>query len=131
MSRIFVDTSAWCALFNTADPDQPAVTAVYTESGHEWFTSNFVVDELLTLLDSRVNHGAAVRAGRMLRAGTSARVASVLVEDENHAWGVFERLPALSFTDCTSFVLMRRLGIRVALTLDEDFRRCGFVVRPP
>jgi predicted nucleic acid-binding protein len=34
------------------------------------------------------------------------------------------------FTDCTSFVLMRRLTIARAVALDDDFRREGFVSVP-
>ena len=35
-----------------------------------------------------------------------------------------------SFTDCTSFVLMRRLAIEEVATLDADFTREGFRVCP-
>jgi predicted nucleic acid-binding protein len=34
----------------------------------------------------------------------------------------------LSLVDCTSFVLMRRLGVETALAFDEDFRGEGFRV---
>ena len=32
-----------------------------------------------------------------------------------------------SFVDCTSFVIMRELGITDALTYDEDFRQAGYL----
>lgn len=35
-----------------------------------------------------------------------------------------------SFTDCTSFVLMRRIGIHTAVALDDQFRQDGFEVMP-
>ncbi len=35
-----------------------------------------------------------------------------------------------SFTDCTSFVLLRRLGLDRVAALDEDFRREGFELVP-
>ena len=35
-----------------------------------------------------------------------------------------------SFTDCTSFVVMRELGIREALTTDRHFVQAGFGIRP-
>lgn len=35
-----------------------------------------------------------------------------------------------SYTDATSFVLMNRLGITTALTLDRHFAQFGFAVAP-
>jgi predicted nucleic acid-binding protein len=35
-----------------------------------------------------------------------------------------------SFTDCTSFVVMRQLRIREALTTDRHFVQAGFGVKP-
>jgi predicted nucleic acid-binding protein len=35
----------------------------------------------------------------------------------------------LSFTDCTSFVIMCELGIRTAFSFDQGFQRAGFEVR--
>jgi len=37
----------------------------------------------------------------------------------------------LSLTDCVSFELMRKLGLRDALALDEHFAQVGFTVLPP
>lgn len=36
----------------------------------------------------------------------------------------------LSFTDCTSFAVMRELGIRLAFTADRHFHRAGKGIRP-
>ena len=56
----------------------------------------------------------------------------VTVEDERAAWNLFcERADQrYSFTDCTSFVLMRRLRLPTALALDADFSAEGFGVAP-
>ena len=47
---------------------------------------------------------------------------------DTSAW--FAIIDGLSFTDCTSIVLMRRLHIDTVLTLDDDFRRQGFTMIP-
>ena len=36
-----------------------------------------------------------------------------------------------SFTDCVSYAVMKRLGIREAFALDDDFRQFGFVSVKP
>ena len=35
-----------------------------------------------------------------------------------------------SFTDCTSFVVMRELRLREALTTDHHFAQMGFTLKP-
>ena len=35
-----------------------------------------------------------------------------------------------SFTDCTSFILMRELKLREALTTDHHFVQAGFAIKP-
>jgi predicted nucleic acid-binding protein len=37
---------------------------------------------------------------------------------------------SFSFTDCTSFVVMKELRIRRALTLDRHFEQAGFDIVP-
>ena len=56
----------------------------------------------------------------------------VTADDERDAWGLFEARPdkQYSYTDCTSFALMRRLGVDTAIALDDDFAREGFATLP-
>lgn len=53
-------------------------------------------------------------------------------EDERAAWQLFcgRADQRYSFTDCTSFVLMRRMSIDTAIALDDDFRAEGFELIP-
>ena len=46
-------------------------------------------------------------------------------EDEQSAWALWLARPdkTYSYTDCTSFVLMRRLGVQRAIAIDADFQR--------
>ncbi len=54
-------------------------------------------------------------------------------EDEQHAWVLWLARPdkTYSFTDCTSFVVMRRLGLQSVIAVDTDFQREGFLLPPP
>ncbi|MBF0336470.1 MAG: type II toxin-antitoxin system VapC family toxin [Nitrospirae bacterium] len=49
-------------------------------------------------------------------------------ELQKEAWGYFKKYSdkIYSFTDCTSFVLMKEKNILEYFSFDEDFRRAGF-----
>lgn len=64
-----------------------------------------------------------MKAGEYLFAGKICRVHHLTLDEEAEAFEYFKRYQdkEYSFTDCTSFVLMEKLGIREALALDSDF----------
>jgi len=127
----FVDTSAWIAYVDLHERDTDRVGKALQEKGVRLLTSTFVLDETVTLLKRRLGHDAAVAVGDYLR---SDEVELMAVDDADveAAWALFKARgdKAYSFTDCTSFVLMRRLGLKDAIALDDDFRREGFRVKP-
>ena len=132
MQRLFVDTSAWFAFANRADPDHKAVAALLDAFKGRLVTSNFVFDEAVTLCLYRLGHAVAERLGRVLRDSTQVDVVRVAPEDETAAWQLFQerRDKQYSFTDCTSFALMRRLDLKAAAALDDDFAGEGFEQLP-
>ena len=50
--------------------------------------------------------------------------------DKARSWFFRYRDKEFSFTDCTSFVVMRELKLREALSTDQHFVRAGFLKRP-
>lgn len=132
MKRVFVDTSAWYAYINALDPDHGRVQGALDGLEARLITSNFVFDEVVTLCRYRLGHRTAVRAGKILLDGSVLDLIRVMPEDERSAWSTFQsrKDKAYSFTDCTSFELMRRLGLREAVALDADFRQEGFDIVP-
>lgn len=132
MQRLFVDTSAWFAFVNRMDPDHTVVRAVLNGFEGRLTTSNFVFDETVSLCRYRLGFKAAERVGNVLLDRDTVDLMRISPEDEQNAWVLFRDRAdqQYSFTDCTSFVLMRRLGILHALALDEDFRIEGFDVAP-
>jgi len=133
---IFVDTSAWLAVADGRDGNHGAAVRFQRElaagSCGRLITTDYVLDETLTLVRRR-SGPASVRA---LLAGIQASrsVHSVWVSPTHFeaAKGLFldQAANGWSFTDCTSFVVMRELGIELAFTFDSDFREAGFEVRP-
>jgi predicted nucleic acid-binding protein len=95
-------------------------------------TSNYVFDETVTLTQARLGHRRAVAVGRTLLDPATVELLRVMPPDERAAWALFERRPdkTYSFTDCTSFVLMRRERIAQAIALDAHFAQEGFTVLP-
>jgi predicted nucleic acid-binding protein len=132
MERVFVDTSAWLAFVNRSDRDHAAVSAVLHRFENRLVTTNFVFAETLTLAARRLGHAIAVRVGELLQEPAVVTEIRVSGRDEKEAFELFRAGSdkEYSFTDCTSFVVMRRLGLLRAAALDEDFRREGFTVEP-
>jgi predicted nucleic acid-binding protein len=132
MLRLFVDTSAWFAFANRDDPDHKPVAALLGKPRGRLITSNFIFDETVTLCLYRLGHSVAEKVGRVLLDSARVDLLRITPEDENAAWELFCKRPdqTYSFTDCTSFVIMRRLGITTAAALDDDFAIEGFESRP-
>ena len=135
MKSLFVDTAGWIACADGADPDHQAACAGrddWLEHEGVLITSDYVIDETLTLLRLRLGLRAAEQWWHALAA--SKRVIRELIHEERaeHARHIFFRYrdKDFSFTDCTSFALMRELRIRDALTTDKHFRQAGFQMLP-
>ena len=132
MERVFVDTSAWFAYVNRSDRDHEKVRDVLRAFEGRLVTSNFVFDETITFCLYRLGHRTAAKVGKTLLSATTIDLVHLTLDDERLAWALFLQRPdkTYSYTDCASFVVMRRLGLRHALSLDADFQREGFELLP-
>jgi hypothetical protein len=130
---IFVDTGAWFAAFVPNDPDHPAADSWLTQNREPLVTTDYVLDELLTLLKRRGEFERAIRIGQAILDGAIARFEWISPNDLNSAWDIFRRFrdKGWSFTDCTSRVVMERLSIPVAFAFDEHFRQFGNIAVVP
>ena len=132
MNCLFVDTSAWFAFANRKDADHQQVSEVLRSFQGRLITSNFIFDETISLCLYRLGHHVARKVGSVLLDPDHVDMVRVTNEDERIAWELFCARPDqdYSFTDCTSFTLMRRLGLGTALALDTDFVVENFQVVP-
>ena len=130
---IFVDTGVWYAANVPEDPDHTEARQLVLGATSPLITTDYVVDELLTLLIARKRRDIAVRIGDGFWRQTSCDLEWVKTEDVDSAWNVFLSFvdKDWSFTDCVSYAVMKRLGIIEAYALDEHFKQFGFATVKP
>jgi predicted nucleic acid-binding protein len=75
----------------------------------------------------------AIAGGDALWRERVARIEHIPVEDVAQARQVFQRYheKGWGFTDCTSKVVIERLGTAMALAFDSHFEQFGTVIRAP
>ncbi len=134
ISRVFVDTWAWLVLANDRDPAFPDVAEARAKAAGRrgiWVTTDYVLDETMT----RLFAGASWTVARRYMEGIFEASRQGLVDIEHitperftGAWRLrlrYHDKPRISFTDLTSFVVMRELEIQRALTGDAHFEQVG------
>lgn len=135
MSPLLLDTSFVLALELANDQYHPLARDLwrgFAASPVPLVTTTFIFDEVVTFIQSRVRHAKAVQVGTWLRHADSLRLIEVDGTLFDEAWDYLTSHAdkTYSLTDCVSFVLMGRLGIRTALTFDRHFVQAGFEARP-
>jgi uncharacterized protein len=130
---IFVDTGAWAALFVPADPLHLTARNWIRENRDRLVTSDYVVDEVLTLLKVRFSTQASIRAGESLFGEHLAALVYLTPDEVERAWKIFRshRDKGWSFTDCTSLALMQRMQIAKAFAFDQHFSHMRGIQRVP
>lgn len=93
-------------------------------------TTNFILDESFTLIRKRSSQAKTREFFELLKHfGKGLKLVRVLAKDEKRVWEWFWlNWKNLSYTDCTSFAVMRRLGITQVATFDEHFGQAGFEI---
>jgi predicted nucleic acid-binding protein len=124
---VFVDTRVWFAKFVPDDPNHSRVTAWFDANTEQVLTTDYCVDEVLTLFVARRRPSQALIAGKVLLEDGLVDIHFITKEQIARAWILFKRRSASgwSFTDCTSKIVIDDLNIQTAATLDDHFRHFG------
>ena len=135
MKALFVDTAGWMACADAADPAHgPARAArdAALEAGRFLVTTDHVVAETLTLIRMRLSLAAAEAWWAQVEGSSRVRHEAIdaLRADKARSLMFRHRDKDYSFTDCTSFVVMKELRLKDALTTDRHFRQMGFHTLP-
>jgi uncharacterized protein len=129
--KVFADTSSLYALVDRRDRHHDkAKKAVegLVRGGGRLVTTDYVVAETLNLANARRGKHVGIRLLDLLDSSSGISVEWIGPERFSAARAFFRRHAdhAYSFTDCTSFVVMRELRLRDALTSDAHFSEAGF-----
>lgn len=136
--RLFLDTSAHVAIEDLDDVNHEKAMEFREQIRlggtpfRRLYTSNYVIDETLTLLRFHCGHAVAVAFRRALENSKLLEILWVTETIEEAAWKIFEKRSdkTYSFTDCTSFALMEAEAIRNAFAFDEHFSQEGYNIVP-
>ena len=131
MEKIFVDTGGWVGLFVENDKFHKEAEAVYGEiekRKSELYTSDYVIDETVTLIKGRSHAANAIKVGQALLKSELIKIIPVYQQYFHKSWVSFAGYhdKPYSFTDVTSFIIMKDLKIVTAFAFDEHFSMAGF-----
>lgn len=126
---IFVDTGPLLARYLAND-------ALHERAGRIWknlrrtpiLTTNHVLDEVFTLVARRAGYSFAVDRAEAVYRSSALEIIFSTKDDEVAALRWMRKYSDhhVSFTDCTSFAVMHRLGVRRAFSFDHHFELAGF-----
>lgn len=122
--KIFVDTSAFKSYFDKSDryhKDTLEIVERVKKKGFELITTDYVFDETITLIRIACDFNTALKFGKHIIDSNVVSVISVDREIFIYAWKIFEKYSRvkLSFTDCTSFAVMKKYGIKKYFSFDN------------
>lgn len=130
--RIFVDTAGWYALVDANDQHHDRAKEWFDQSDGFLITTDYVFDEIVTLIRQKLGHDRAVTFGQKLHESSRTRLRNVQQQDRDSAWELFQTYDdeQFSFTDCTSFAVMEQEGTERVFTFDHDFAIAGYHTLP-
>lgn len=128
---IFVDTGAFLARSIAQDQYHEKAVTIWGKihnSQEQCLTSNFVLDEFITLLARRAGYSYAAERARNILSSRVFEILSPGHNDELEAVELFQKYAdqKISFTDSVSFVLMRNRKIKRVFSFDNHFKLGGF-----
>lgn len=128
---VLMDSAGFLALWDAADQYHANAVRLQeelTRKRRRFFTTEYVVDETITLLLVRHSRRAALDFLDTIERSEALRLEWVDPTRFHAAAGWFRKHTdkMWSFTDCVSFAVMREMRVRDAFTTDHHFRQAGF-----
>jgi len=134
--KIFIDTGAFIALTDADDENHKAAKMYYKntiEKGIRFLTTNYVVCETMNYLRAKISHSVAIIFWENLTKSNLIEMVHITPSIENEAFNIFKQYADkdFSFTDCTSFSVMKSLKLNKSFAFDKHFEQYDHFVRLP
>lgn len=138
MRAVFIDSGGWLSVVIQTDRYHAAGSTYYKQLLDErarLITSDYVLDEVITRLRYDVGHHAARQFIELISKAKVSGVLEIVYVDESlwqEAVDLFLQYAdvRLSFTDCSSFAILRRLRITEVFGFDAHFGLIGVMLQP-
>ena len=130
---IFVDTSGWFAGIVSTDSDHIAAKKWFALNRQRLVTTDYVIDETLTLFRARGEHVRAISIAQRFFEGELTEILFLTEDDIKRTLQLFISFADKdwSFTDCSSKYICEKFGITHALSFDKHFRQFGAITVVP
>lgn len=131
---LFIDTWGWVVIHNKREPRHYEVDALYRKfrlNAGSIYTTDYVLDETFTLLFRRLPLSLAEESVGLLDEAIKQGYLNLEWVSPERFWEAkelrlkFRDKPKISFTDLTSMVVMKELGVSSILTDDDHFTHVG------
>src|SRR5262249_1251980 len=131
MNSAFADTFVWLALVNSDDAWHSRVKFFLDSYAGRLLTTEWVLTELAdALAGSELGRREFVSLLSDVEKGGDVTIVGSDTRLFHDAVDLYQRGldKQWSLTDCTSFIVMERAGLRDALTGDHHFEQAGFTI---
>lgn len=128
-----MDSGSFRAVYNPKDQyhtEGNAGTAEISQKGYKMVTTDYVIDETYTGLITKTTYENTMEFDQMIRSGNII-IEAITPKRFASAQEIFRRYnrdKRWSFTDCTSYVVMKELKIKTVFAFDKNFEEMGFGV---
>ena len=133
MMITYIDTGAFIARFVASDQFHSQSLVLWEKlrtSEGTYVTTNHVLDETFTLLARRVSYAFSAEKAHLIYNSGLFQIARTTLDDELAGLVLFEKYAdqSVSFTDCLSFVIMKKMNIQKVFSFDRHFSQAGFTL---
>jgi predicted nucleic acid-binding protein len=124
---ILVDTAVWFSLLVQKDSRHDEVSKWFDGLSEQILTTDYIIDETLTLLLMRKEVLKAIEFGKLIFHADIAMVHFISQNQIYTSWILFQQMckMGLSFTDCTTHTIATEMAVKRIATFDSHFLSTG------